>query len=286
MKKYIFISDLFLDQYRGGAELTTDALMRPTNQTPLVIPIPCSKVTKEFIESAIEDNCHFIVCNFSSLDDKIKLFMCKNTSYSIVEYDYKICDHRSFELHELIEGSPCDCETRISGKINTAFYAYAEKIWFMSDAQKNLFLSKISALKEEKCEVLNSVFHPGDLKFMYSIKDNEKDNKYLILGSQSWIKGTEECIQYAKDNGMEYEIVTGLPYHELLIKMSTSKGLIFRPLGNDTCPRIVMEAKMLGCDLILNDYVQHKDEVWFKTQESCYEHMNSRSDTFWSQHGQ
>jgi hypothetical protein len=170
----------------------------------------------------------------------------------------------------------------MSGKINSAFYGYAEKVWFMSHGQKDLFLSKVKGLKEEKCEVLNSVFHPADLRFMYSIKENEKNNKYLILGSQSWIKGTPESIQFAENNNLEYEIVSGLPYHELLIKMSTSKGLIFRPLGNDTCPRLVMEAKMLGCDLILNDYVQHKDEPWFETQESCYEHMDTRTETFWS----
>ena len=282
MTKYIFVSDLFLDTYRGGAELTTDALMRPTDKTRQITASNCSTLTEELLETAAANNCHFIVCNFSSLDEKLKLFMCKNVSYSIIEYDYKICDHRSFELHEVVEGTPCDCETRMSGKINTAFYAYAKKVWFMSHAQKNLFLSKISVLKEEKCEVLNSVFHYGDLKFMYSIKDNEKDSKYLILGSRSWIKGTEECIQYAKDNDLEYEVIGGLPYHELLIKMSISKGLIFRPLGNDTCPRMVMEAKMLGCDLILNDCVQHKDEPWFETQESCYGHMDSRADAFWS----
>ena len=54
------------------------------------------------------------------------------------------------------------------------------------------------------------------------------------------------------------------------------------PVASDTCPRLVMEAKMLGCELILNDHVQHKDEQWFATQESCYEHMHSRTDVFWS----
>ena len=64
--------------------------------------------------------------------------------------------------------------------------------------------------------------------------------------------------------------------------MSTSKGLIFKPLGGDTCPRIVIEAKLLGCDLILNENVQHKDEEWFLTPESCLEYLKSRKDVFWS----
>ena len=64
--------------------------------------------------------------------------------------------------------------------------------------------------------------------------------------------------------------------------MSCSNGIIFRPLDYDTCPRIVIEAKLLGCDLILNDYVQHKDEDWFLTQESCYKYLKNRPEEFWS----
>ena len=117
---------------------------------------------------------------------------------------------------------------------------------------------------------------------MESIKDNEKDDKYLILGSQSWIKGTKDCIKYAKENSLEYEIVQNLPYHELLIKMSTSRGLIFLPMGYDTCPRFVIEAKLLGCETILNDYVQHKEEEWFQHQNNSYNYLRERPAVFWS----
>jgi len=130
-------------------------------------------------------------------------------------------------------------------------------------------------------EVLSSVFSKGDLYFMNSISKNEKNSKYLILNSNSWIKGTEKCVQFAKSNNLDYELVGNLRYHELLIKMSTSKGLIFRPLGGDTCPRIVIEAKLLGCDLILNDNVQHKDEKWFATKDSTKKYLEERVNTFW-----
>ena len=108
---------------------------------------------------------------------------------------------------------------------------------------------------------------------MNSISGNEKNSKYLILNSSSWIKGTSQCVEYAKANGIDYELVNGLSYHELLIKMSTSRGLIFRPLGGDTCPRIVIEAKLLGCEILMNDNVQHRFEGWFSTKESCEKYL-------------
>jgi hypothetical protein len=179
-----------------------------------------------------------------------------------------------------IEGKNCDCIEKKEGKINKIFYGYAKKIWFMSEKQEKLFLKTVMTIKKEKCCVLSSVFSDGDLMFIDSIKGNEKNNKYLILDSNSWIKNTKESVEYAKKNKLTYELVKGLPYNELLIKMSTSKGLIFRPCGGDTCPRIVIEAKMLGCDLKINENVQHKSEEWFSTQQECFEYMSKRAEYF------
>jgi len=280
MKKIMFISDMFAEDYPGGAELTTEAFIRSMPSTHVAAKVHSSKVTQQIIED--NKDAHFVVCNFAGLDDNAKVYMCKNADYSIVEYDYKLCKYRSIKKHEMAENKPCDCLEGLTGKITQAFYGYAKRVLFMSEGQREIFLPKIPTLKEENSFVLSSAFLEGDLNFMESIKDNEKNNTYLILGSNSWIKGTQECVDYAKENNLSYEVIQGLPYHELLIKMSISKGLIFRPLDYDTCPRIVIEAKLLGCDLILNDHVQHKDEAWFAAQDSCYEYLRNRPATFWS----
>ena len=284
MKKIVFVSYLFIDNYRGGAELTTAAIMTaaPKNKFSLV------KIHSQHVNGEVVDkfaDAHWVICNFSSLNDKAKIYLCKNADYSIIEYDYKICHYRSLEKHKAITGSECNCLQEPGGKINQAFYGYAKKIWFMSEIQKSIFLSKLKVLKSERCEVLSSIFSPGDLRFMKSIKNNEKNDCYLILGSNSWIKGTKDSIEFARQNNLNFEVVSGLDYHELLIKMSTSKGLIFQPLGGDTCPRIVIEAKLLGCDLILNENVQHKNEDWFQTSESSFEYLNFRVNKFWEYYG-
>ena len=283
MSQIAFVSDMFIEHYRGGAELTTEAIVRSCPQQHQIAKIVCTQITIPVLEN--NKDIHYIICNFAALDDKVKLYMCKNIDYSIIEYDYKFCQYRSMKKHIAATGAECDCVEQMSGKINSAFYGYAKKVWFMSCGQKDIFLSKIPVLKKERCEVLSSVFADGDLNFMNSIKDNEKSDKYLILGSQSWIKGTQECIDYAVANNLEYEIVEGLPYHELLIKMSTSRGLIFLPLGYDTCPRFVIEAMLLGCDVIANEHVQHKSEDWFKDQMECYKYLRERPSVFWSHYG-
>lgn len=280
MKKYVFISDMFVENYQGGAELTTAAIMHAAKKDSQIAKVLSGALTVDMIKE--HPSVHYIVCNFAALDDKVKIHMCKNVDYSIIEYDYKFCEYRSMEKHFAVTGAECDCVQQISGKVNSAFYGYAKKVWFMSTAQQVIFLQQIPVLKEENTEVLSSVFAEGDIKFMDSLKDNDKDDKYLILGSESWIKGTKDCIEYAKENSLAYEVVKQMSYHELLIKMSTSKGLIFRPLGSDTCPRIVIEAKLMGCDTILNERVQHKDEEWFQNQEKAFEYVRSRPEAFWN----
>ena len=43
---------------------------------------------------------------------------------------------------------------------------------------------------------------------------------------------------------------------------------------------MIIEAKLLGCKLILNDNVQHKEESWFETRESIYSYMRERTSVF------
>ena len=278
MKPFVFIADLFLEDYSGGAERTTQALIDSCDGE--VIKIRSNNLTSDHIEQF--KDCQWIVCNFANLSPGNKLEICKNVNYSIVEYDYKFCKHRSLDLHRRLEGSECNCMDRPESKINLAFYGLATKIWFMSITQKNIFLQYVRTVKEESISVLSSVFSAGDLRFIDSLKDNLKDDTYLVVKSNSWLKNFEECVKHAQDNNLKYEAVQNLPYHELLIKLSTSKGLVCLPSGADTCPRLVIEAKMLGCKLVLNELVQHKDEEWFDTSRSCREHMNSRREEFWN----
>lgn len=279
MKTLVFVSDLFAEDYVGGAELTTEALISKVEQKNKIIKIRSREVTTEHINNLKEH--HWIICNFSGLSESNKLNICKTISYSMVEYDYKFCKYRSMELHKIKENIDCNCTELDSSKLNLAFYGRAKKVWFMSDVQKNIFLKKVKTIKKENVEVLSSVFSDGDLRFIESIKDNDKDNKYLIVKSNSWVKGFEGCVNYANLNKLEYEVVQNLPYHELLIKLSTSKGLIFLPDGADTCPRLVIEAKLLGCELVLNDLVQHRNEEWFLDRGACLNYMNNRASVFW-----
>ena len=270
----IFVSDAFEEHYRGGAELTTEAIIEgslfPVNK------VLSSQVTLKLMED--NKSCLWLFGNFSGLDSRCLLYAAKNLDYCVIEYDYKFCKYRSIKKHEKFEGS-CECHKHSAGKLVAAFMAKSRMNFWMSKKQFELYTNFFPFIKNNT--ILNSVFADDTLSFLKKLSTNNKNDKWIILDSPSWIKGKEESVAYAKDNNLQYDLVWGLEHKELLQKLARSKGLIFLPLAHDTCPRLVMEAKALKCELVLNEYVQHKDEKWFSDVSTMMSHLNTRTTYFW-----
>jgi hypothetical protein len=161
--------------------------------------------------------------------------------------------------------------------------AKSRNIFWMSEEQKTLYHQRFPYLSKTNNHILSSVFSDRDLSYIRELKrvTKEKNNKYIILGSSSPVKNREGCIEFAKKNGLDYEVVSGLPYFVFLRKLASSRGLIFLPLSEDTCPRLVIEASLLGLDIKLNNLVQHQNEQWYDTEDSILEYLKSRATFFW-----
>ncbi len=273
----VFVSDLFIKDYVGGGELSTQTLI----ETSL---LPVAQINSRFLTIEIMEqykNAHWIFGNFTEVNLNCLLYAIKNLSYSVIEYDYKFCSYRSPEKHAIEEGE-CNCQNSQLAKAVTMFMLHSKSVMWMSHNQKQRYLDNFPFLKNANNHVLSSLFTHETLNYISSLRNKKKNNKYLIINSQSWIKGTQDCVLHAKQNNLEYELVGGMEYKDVLDKLSTSKGIIFLPKGGDTCPRFTIEAKILGCELILNDNVQHRYEPWFETADSCLEYMYDRPEEFWS----
>tara|TARA_R100001079_G_C4405176_1_gene133128 strand:- start:12 stop:857 length:846 start_codon:yes stop_codon:yes gene_type:complete len=277
---FIFVADLFAEHYKGGAELTTEAIYQ-------ACPGPSRKVLSHSLNPKIMEenkNDFWIFGNFSNLSEDCLLYAIKNLKYSVLEYDYKYCKYRSPGKHISAEGE-CDCPTTRNGKIISMFFNSSVVTWWMSEKQKQHYEEIYPFLKISNNQVLSSVFSDETLEYVTNLNTLEKNHKWVIINSESWIKGVDDTVKYAKENGLEYELLWGLEHKEFLKKLATSRGLVFFPKAGDTCPRMVIEAKLLDCELILNDNVQHKDEEWFRDKKSTLRHMKERKHVFWSEIG-
>jgi glycosyltransferase involved in cell wall biosynthesis len=278
----IFVADLFVEDYVGGAELTTQALI---DSSPLKIhKIKSQMVTMDLLKQGSDK--FWVFGNFAGLNPQLIPTIVANLKYSVLEYDYKYCRFRSPEKHESETGSPCDCHEQMNGKLISAFYYGASCLWWMSEKQKERYHKLFPFLLEKDNVVLSSVFDPTTLGLITKLRQEAPKERigWIVLGSQSWVKGYEAAKKWCEDNEKQYEVVWNLPYKDLLAKLSVSEGFVYLPAGADTCPRMVIEAKLLGCKLQLNDFVQHKDEEWFNTDnvESINDYLYVSRELFWS----
>lgn len=282
--KVVFVADLFVEDYVGGAELTSQALI---DSSPLKVhKIKSQQLTVEHLKQGIDK--FWIFGNFAGLNPQLIPAIVANLKYSVLEYDYKYCRFRSPEKHEAETGSPCDCHEQMNGKLISAFYYGAMCLWWMSEKQKEKYHSLFPFLAEKDNFVLSSVFDLSTLGLISALRQaappSEERKGWIVLGSQSWVKGFDVAKKWCEENNKQYEVVWNLPYKDLLAKLSVAEGFVYLPAGADTCPRMVIEAKLLGCKLQINDHVQHADEVWFDTDDlvSISDYLFASREIFWN----
>ena len=278
----IFVADMFLEDYAGGAEMTTQALI---NSSPFdVVKIHAKDLSMEHLQKGVKK--YWIFGNFSSLNHELIPSIVTNLDYSVLEYDYKYCAWRSPDKCKENSGVSCSCADSIHGKMISTFLYGAKSLWWMSEAQMEHYHQLFSFLKEKENVVLSSVFDDQYFVLIKSLLEKYHDKKregWIVLASNSWVKGSQAAITWCQENDKKYEALWDIPYEQVLEKLAGAEGFVYLPQGGDTCPRMVIEAKMLGCDLVLNENVQHKDELWFDTEDpfDTEAYLYAARDRFW-----
>ena len=280
----IFVADLFASDYNGGAELTSQALIDASPYT--VGCIKASDVTLELLSKAYKK--FWIFGNFASLNHELIPSIIANLKYSILEYDYKFCKYRSPEKHVYATKSECDCHNIPQGKLISAFYCGAKSLLWMSEKQKTVYEDRFPFLKDHKnSTVLSSVLSAHSLDIISSLRKDCADQPrkgWVVLGSNSWIKGTDDAVAWCEKTGKTYTVIQGKTHEEFLKQLAMAEGFVYLPKGKDTCPRAVIEAKLLGCKLEINDDVQHTTEDWFATDilEDIEDYLKLAPQVFWT----
>jgi len=276
----IFVADLFSNDYAGGAELTTDALISYGPQN--IIKVHSKDVDVKFLQDHQHD--YWVFCNFSSLNFNLIPLLIGNINYSVIEYDYKFCQYRSIEKHKAATGYDCDCANKDIGKYVSAFFYGADYIFWMSKGQMDRYHSFFPSLKNRKQMILSSVFDNNFFNVIDVMKNyNDNRDGWIVLGSNSWIKGKDNAIKWCEENNKKYEVIWDIPYEETLAKLASAEGFVYLPAGGDTCPRMVIEAKLLGCEVVTNENVQHESESWWQNeQEITREYLEEQPYVFWS----
>ena len=280
--EYVFVSDRFADQAPGGAELSLQAVI---DSTPAdYIKLNAADVSLGLIEK-LQDKT-WIFSNFTSLDKTLIPVVARDLKYYFIESDYKYCEHRLPQLCQIFNGcEDCDCVEKESGQLIKLFCDNAQLLFFRSEKQREHHLSAL-ALNKKKTRIMSAVFTSEILDLLQEMRTTFADKKvdvWVISSSPSWVKGHQASKKWCEENKKNVFELHGRSYTESLACLAQARGLCALPPGYDTCPRMVIEAKLLGCDLELNDNVLHAKEHWFDTDdlEVVDTHLRSVIPSFW-----
>ena len=257
MNKIIFLQDFFAHQINGGAELHDKIVIDYFDNNGLLFEcVNSAAITTDYIKRNV-DKVWFI-SNFAFLKNVHKALISKSCNYLIYEHDYKFIDVRNPIFFD-------NFEVPSINKININFYKSAKKVICLSKMHREIFEKNLDL---DNIENINcSMWSDKDLDLFIGLQDVQKNHKYCIISSSNPIKKTPESIQFCKNKGIEFELISSPDYHKFMKTMAKYKGLVFMTGHPEPTPRVAIEAKMLNCSFVSQKHligVAHEDYFHLK----------------------
>jgi len=249
LKNILYISDFFVNEYRGGAELSDDAVINYLEKSGF--NVKC--INSVNFDPDIDKADTYIISNFTGLSEDKKNYL-KENKYIIIERDQKYVKSRN--TAEYLNFIAPQTEV-----INKDFYRNAKKVFCLTNHQADLFLKHIN---------LPNVFVLGCTQFsrkhmeiLRKNLNNKKNNRYAVIDG----KRKDKAIALCQREGFKYDIIERMSYDELITTLSGYKGLIFFSHAVESCCRLLIEARVLGLKIVTDDRNGCTYESWFKAKK-------------------
>jgi len=271
----------------GGTALTTEALIEPNKENVTSVATEWFRYDESEDLFYIVGNC--VTLSQESFESLYRLFQKGN--FCKIEFDYNYCDYRGEVPHKHFTGKECLCPFGETGylpmrQLYKGIIENAKKIFYMSAQQRDIHLKALRTLDEDKTFVITSTFKKENFEKFKQLRGRKKNGKYAVIeGQGGWhteAKGIRPSIEYAKANNINYDLISTKTHDDMLELLSQYSGMIFLPIIHDTCPRVTIEAKLLGLDVITNEKAQHITEDWWNFEfDQMSEYLIDRPNIFW-----
>tara|TARA_B100001564_G_scaffold270653_1_gene232271 strand:+ start:9755 stop:11365 length:1611 start_codon:yes stop_codon:yes gene_type:complete len=252
MSKIYFISDFFVDEVNGGAELVDEEIIKHLSKRNEVVKI--KSYDSEKIKDTFSEPGYYIISNFTGMSEDTKNFLQKQ-KYSICEHDHKYLINR--------DPSPFPgYKAPNSIIINREFYRNAENVFCQSKKHKDVVESNLGLTN-----IINlgcSIWSEAELSCLRANSSNNKTKQVAVFDSNNEIKGTSRAVEYCNSQDLDFDLVGNLPYEDFLKKLSEYEKLVFFPTVLESFSRLAVEARILNCQLITNQNLGCASEEWFR----------------------
>lgn len=255
----LYIADFFKDQVQGGAEISDNVVIEYLSQRIGVHKIQ-SHNFQEFlnIEAAIKGRIKtVIVSNFANMseDFKQKLQTDWKSKYIVIERDNKFIKNRNLALYK-------NYEAPLEDVANRDFYQNAKKVFGLTTKHVQYMKRYLDPANIESLGCTH--FDKQSIEYLRDLINTsvstEDTNMYAIMRG----KRQDLAEHYCKVHNLSYTVLPKLGHKEFLYELSKYQGLVFFSHAVEAFCRVILEARILGLEIITDDKNGVAYEKWFQ----------------------
>jgi len=283
--KILFAADKFEDEprddvspYPGGAELTDSALIEAC---------PFTLQKKKFIDLKESDleTAEVVVIGNSKTASKHQLnTIISKKKYILFEHDMRICRYdgdwsraKKEPVHYFL--GRCICP-----HFNLRpLYKNAQGVIFLTHLQYNTYKSNPFFTGRKERILGSSAFSKQFIHRVEKTRRNkvERDG-CAVLFSPHRCKGFHESLEYCRSRGVEPVQIKGIAPEEVLDLFEKVSEFVYLSRGIEWAGRMPVEARFLGCKVVINDNVGVGGEAWWEwDDERAFEFLKKTPERFW-----
>ena len=242
----VFVSDFFLGEYNGGAEMVDNTIAKSLN----------IKHIRTRDVSNVDPNKTYLLSNTYHLKPYIKAIFKIYENYLVFEHDYKIHPSRQPNLFK-------DNIIPPGERVNYDYYKHARIVFLQTEDHKECFVANEVP---GSFEVLHtSIWSKDELDLLEKFSSKEKSYKAAVVSNPHPAKGTPEAVEYCAKNSIEYDLIPPMPKDQFYDTLAGYSKLIYFPSVKESFCRLVVEARALGLEVISSDNYGVTKENWYKT---------------------
>lgn len=255
-RTFYLVADFFYKDFTGGAELNDFSLVSQFKKAGIEVKeVYCKDVDIKFLEKNEESN--FIVANFVMLPEASKQHMIRSNRYIIYEHDHKYLKKRNPIFYKNFI-APADHLANID------FFTGARATICLTQLALDVFKNNTGLENVDKIGA--SIWRDEDLNYLVElISTSQKNNLAAIMDSTNPIKKKSQCVSFCEERSIPYELISDRDHRSFLKKLAAYSKLVFMTGHLETCCRIVVEAKMLNCEVLTQKaLIGACSENWFQ----------------------
>ncbi len=283
--KILFLADKFDDEPRdnvssfpGGAELTDAAIIEAC---------PFEIIKRKISELKCPELNAFdliIIGNLKTATSDQLDYITSNTNYILFEHDMRICRYdgdfsraKKEPIHYFFKR--CICPHLYLKKL----YMNSKGAIFLTKKQYGVY-KKNPFFKVEKMEILgSSAFN----RYFFERIENSREKNIVKSGSTIFysphpVKGYKQSRDYCINRGITPDEISNKTPDEVFNILEKSDQFVYLPIGMEWAGRMPVEARFLGCEVIVNENVGVAGESWWNLNDDyAYDFVKDTPARFW-----